>query len=145
MVTHPAAEAGESRDLLLYDGRCGLCDGFVRFVARRDRNDVFRFAPLQSPVAARRLAAVGAQLAALPDTVVLLRAGRLLLRSAAALQVLEGLGGAWRPLARALALLPVGWRDRVYDLVAGHRARLFGRRSECRLPDASQRTRFLWD
>lgn len=144
MATQPA-ETSESSDLLLYDGLCGLCDGFVQFVARRDRGGVFRFAPLQSPVAARRLAAVGAELAGLPDTVVLLSGSRLLLRSAAALRVLGRLGGGWRLLAGVLWLVPAGLRDAGYDLVARQRSRLFGRRSECRLPDGSLRSRFLWD
>ena len=41
-----------SHPILLYDGGCGLCNRFVQFILRRDRNAVFRFASLQSALAA---------------------------------------------------------------------------------------------
>ena len=31
-----------SHPILLYDGVCGLCNRFVRFILRRDRNALFR-------------------------------------------------------------------------------------------------------
>ena len=48
------------RPILFYDGVCGLCNRFVQFVLRRDPNAVFRFAPLQSALAASVLARHGA-------------------------------------------------------------------------------------
>ena len=47
------------RHLVLYDGVCGLCNGFVRFVLRRDTAARFVFAPLQSELASRTLAPHG--------------------------------------------------------------------------------------
>ena len=44
-----------SHPVLLYDGVCGLCNRFVQFILRRDPDGVFRFAALESPVAARVL------------------------------------------------------------------------------------------
>jgi predicted DCC family thiol-disulfide oxidoreductase YuxK len=44
-----------SHPVLLYDGVCGLCNRFVRFILRRDPDGVFGFAALQSPVASRIL------------------------------------------------------------------------------------------
>ena len=43
--------------IILYDGVCGLCNRLNQFVLRRDREGMFRFASLQSPLAARILAA----------------------------------------------------------------------------------------
>src|SRR6185503_7836994 len=45
--------------LLLYDGECGFCHGAVRFVLAHDRRAAFRFAALQSAVAAAQLARFG--------------------------------------------------------------------------------------
>ena len=50
-MTHP---------ILLYDGVCGLCNRLNQFVLRRDPEGVFRFASLQSALAARILARHGA-------------------------------------------------------------------------------------
>ena len=49
-----------SHPILLYDGGCGLCNRFVQFILRRDRNAVFRFASLQSALAAPILTRHGA-------------------------------------------------------------------------------------
>ena len=57
-----------SHPILLYDGVCGLCNRFVQFILRRDRDAVFRFAALQSAFAATILARHGANPSAL-DTV----------------------------------------------------------------------------
>jgi hypothetical protein len=44
---------------LLYDGVCGLCNRFVQFILHRDRRATFRFASLQSDVAAKILSRHG--------------------------------------------------------------------------------------
>src|SRR5512139_355254 len=87
---------------VLFDGRCGLCDGVVRWLLRRDRRGALRFAPLEGPLAA----AVRARHPALPgsdETMVLVErpataAERVRVRSRAALEILIALGGAWRLL-----------------------------------------------
>ena len=41
----------DTRPLLLYDGKCRLCDGFVAFLIKRDPAKHLRFCALQSPQA----------------------------------------------------------------------------------------------
>ena len=36
--------------IILFDGVCNLCLGSVKFIIKRDLNDVFRFASIQSSV-----------------------------------------------------------------------------------------------
>jgi predicted DCC family thiol-disulfide oxidoreductase YuxK len=128
--------------VLLFDGVCNLCNGFVRFVVRFDHDGVFRYAPLQSPVAQELLARHG-----LPtedeafDTVVLVEDGECYTKSTAALRVARRLDGPW-PLAYPLVFLPRRLRDGVYDLVAEHRYRLFGRSESCQVPPPTVRERF---
>ena len=132
--------------LLLYDGVCGLCDRFVRFVLVHDRRRRFRFAALQGAVGRELVAGLGQD----PDrletvhVVVDYRSGRdrVLNRSAAAMFVFEELGWPWR-LARVFRWAPTVLLDRVYDVVAQHRYRLFGRHAACPVPDPEHRERFL--
>ena len=35
--------------LVLFDGVCVLCSGWVRFLLERDSDAIFRFTPIQSP------------------------------------------------------------------------------------------------
>ncbi|HEU5358273.1 MAG TPA: DCC1-like thiol-disulfide oxidoreductase family protein, partial [Gemmatimonadales bacterium] len=61
-------------------------------------------------------------------------------RSDAVLATAAYLGGLWR-LAAAGAIIPAGWRDAMYDVVARHRHRLGGRR--CAVPTQDAVARFL--
>jgi predicted DCC family thiol-disulfide oxidoreductase YuxK len=120
-VTHPA----QSPDLLFFDGECGLCHRYVRFLLRRDPfGDFFRFSPLQGHLAAKLLSE--SERASLPDSIVLRTAdGALLVRSDAVLRALERLGGFWRGVARAVRIVPRPFRDFSYDVMARLRRRLF--------------------
>lgn len=118
--------AGSSaKETLFYDGGCGLCHHFVRFLLAEDREGAaFRFAPLES--AAFRAAVLEPERTGLPDSLVLRTAdGALLTRSAAVRHVGQRLGGVWRLLAVLAGVVPAGIRDAGYDLVARVRKRLF--------------------
>jgi predicted DCC family thiol-disulfide oxidoreductase YuxK len=135
---------GGARDpeLLFYDGGCGLCHRSVRFVAARDAAGRFRFAPLGGETF--RALVPEAERPGLPDSIVVRRDdGALLVRSDAALHVLRRLGGRWRAVAAALAVLPHAVRDALYDAVARRRRRWFARPGEaCPLVPPHLRARF---
>jgi predicted DCC family thiol-disulfide oxidoreductase YuxK len=139
--------------LILFDGVCGLCNRFVRFVLRHDRQGIFRFAWLQSPLAARILAAHAANPGTL-DTVYVIpdfdpeksanhSQTDLLSRSDAALFVLHELRGAWRTAAILLRFIPRFLRDWGYRQIVRNRYRIFGRYEVCPMPDPTVRSRFL--
>jgi len=126
---------------ILFDGVCNLCNGLVQFVIARDPSARFRFAALQSPAAAELLRSLDVS-PPLPDSMVLVDGGRLYVRSDAALRVARGLRFPW-PLAYACVAVPRFIRDRVYDVVAAHRYRWFGRRDVCMVPTPDVMRRFL--
>ena len=127
--------------VVLFDGVCNLCNGTIRFIIERDPQARFQFATLQSPAAA---ALIGAHIdrASLPDSVVLVDAGRVHVRSTAALRIARQLRFPW-PLAWIFIVVPRPIRDWVYDVIARHRYRWFGRRDECMVPTPELRNRFL--
>jgi predicted DCC family thiol-disulfide oxidoreductase YuxK len=126
-------DGGTDSPVLLYDGVCPLCNAFARLVARFDGAGRFRFAPLQSDPGRSLLRRHGLS-ADDPGTVVLIEGDDHYTRSTAALRVCRQLDGPW-PLLYPLALLPESIRDRVYDVVAANRYRVFGRRDACPVPD----------
>lgn len=131
----------EAAAVIVFDGACVLCSGWVRFLLRFDRRGRYRFAPMQGLHGRRLLRENGLD----PDdplSFLLVQQGRAWSDSEAVLRVLDGLGGPWR-LARLAWLLPRGLRDRGYRLLARNRYRWFGRREACLVPDASLRGRFL--
>ena len=125
------------QSIVLFDGVCNLCNAFVQFILPRDRAGRFRFASLQSD-AARRLLKGGAP----AETVVLLEDGTAYIKSDAALRIVRRLRFPW-PVFYAFIMAPRGWRDMVYDWVARHRYRWFGKRDACMLPTPQWRGRFL--
>ncbi|MEX2528178.1 MAG: thiol-disulfide oxidoreductase DCC family protein [Gemmatimonadota bacterium] len=127
--------------ILLFDGVCNLCTASVRWVLPRDPDGNFRFASLQSEVGRKLLLDAGGNPEEL-DSVVLLEGGRLWERSTAALRVARKLKAPW-PLLYAFILVPRPIRDWVYDLVARHRYRIFGRKEECMIPEPGVQERFL--
>ncbi len=130
------------REILFYDGDCGLCHRSVQFVLARDEAERFHFAPLDGPTFRERVPE--ATRSDLPDTMVLLtRDGRMLIRSDAAVHVLRALGGPWRFAARGLELIPKSLRDAGYDFIARIRKRLFrAPEGECPLVAPPLRARF---
>ena len=127
--------------ILLFDGVCNLCNAAVQWVLKRDRSNVFRFAALQSETGRTLLQRAGLS-ADNFDTVVLVEDDRVFTRSDAALEVARRLGGWWPALA-VFKLVPRFIRDGVYNWVARHRYRWFGRREACMLPRPEWKERFL--
>jgi predicted DCC family thiol-disulfide oxidoreductase YuxK len=131
----------EDPPIVLFDGVCNLCNGWVDFVMRHDGEAGIRFAALQSEVAKRLLA--DATLAGAPgDTVVLLDESGIWTESGAALRVFRLLEFPYR-LLYLLVVIPRPIRDWCYRLVARSRYRWFGQRDTCRVPTPDERERFL--
>lgn len=128
--------------IVLYDGACGMCNRTVRFVLRRDREGVFRFAALQSRLAERILAGQGIRATEL-DTLYVVDGEEVLARSEAVMFVLRRLGGIWKAVAEVLRFLPRGMRDGMYGAVARNRCRVFGKYEVCPAPSEQERGRFV--
>ena len=135
--------AGEAsaRIVILFDGVCNLCTGTVRFLLARDPNRWFRFGSLQSEAAKRLLESHGLPRESL-ETIVVIDGVRCFTKSDAALYVAGYLKGPWRVL-RVLRLVPRCIRDAVYDGVARHRYRWFGKRDVCLVPAPEDAHRFI--
>ena len=138
------------RVLVVFDGHCGLCNGWVRWLLRWDWRDRLRFAASQSEKAAGLLArhAEALEPGGTPGTVLVFRnpheAGeQVLIRFAATLAVLSELPRPWPAVAAALGWIPKFLSDPVYRLVARWRYRIWGRLESCPLPTAGERGRFL--
>lgn len=131
----------DDNPIILFDGICHLCAASVQFAIRRDPQQRFRFARLQSKVAHQLLAdyhATGSDL----DSVILIYQGRLYRKSRAALHTALLLRRAW-PLLGLFLLVPRFIADPVYDYIGRHRYQWFGKKESCRLPESEQRWRFL--
>lgn len=131
--------------VVLYDGLCGVCNRFNRFVLDRDPEGRFAFAALQSATARELLAPHGASPEDLDTLWVIDRGGaepRALSRSDAVVFVLRELGGVWSALAW-MRVVPRPLRDLGYRAFARLRYRVLGRHETCPLPKPGEAERFL--
>jgi predicted DCC family thiol-disulfide oxidoreductase YuxK len=128
------------RGLILYDGVCVLCSGWVRFIARRDAERKFLFTPIQSEYG-RALAVKHGIDADHPQTNAVLIDGKVNLRSDSAIAAISHLPGyGW---VRIFRLVPKPVRDRAYGIIARNRYRWFGRHDACDIGGANYADRVV--
>ena len=135
----PYMNSGSS--IILFDGVCNLCNGFVQFVIRHDPAGQFKFTSLQSEKGQELLKDLPAAFRKI-DSVVFLENGRYYQKSAAALRIIRRLSGGW-PFLYVFIILPAFLRDWLYSFVAKNRYRWFGQQESCMLPTPELKSRFL--
>lgn len=130
--------------IVLFDGECNLCNGFVQFLIRQDRSGQrFRFAAQQSTIGQSLLSDTGMVAdGKSAETILVFANGRLLTHSDAALEIARNMPFPF-PLFYAGRILPKPLRDALYNLVAKNRYKWFGKRDECMMPTPDLRARFL--
>jgi predicted DCC family thiol-disulfide oxidoreductase YuxK len=131
--------AQQTQNIIYFDGHCGLCNGFVDFVLSIDNQKIFQFAPLQGEFARQHLPA---ELVAELKTVIVQVGGKNFQQAQAVIQVFKLIGPPWSLLGW-VRLLPADWLNALYDLVASHRYRWFGKKDTCRIPTAREKERFI--
>lgn len=136
----------EGAHLVLYDGVCGLCDRLVQFLLTHDHRRVFNFASLQSATGQAMLERYRRDSRDLTSFYLVANYrtpdSRLFMKSDAALFVASALAWPWKAM-RLVRMVPKGIRDRLYDLVARNRYRVFGRYEQCLMPRPEFRSRFV--
>ncbi|HMQ07509.1 MAG TPA: thiol-disulfide oxidoreductase DCC family protein [Saprospiraceae bacterium] len=130
-------EKSHHHPVLIYDGQCVLCNGFVQYVLKHDRDHYFLFATLQSKSAQYFRENAGKR-----DTVVLLDKGIFYTESDAGLRAARYLPfpHSW---AQIFYIVPALLRNGIYRMIARNRYRWFGREDQCILPPPEHKSRFL--
>ena len=139
----------DGRMLVIFDGRCGLCNRAVRWFLVRDRRDRLRFAASEGALVAGILERHGVTAWGTgPDTILVVRdaggaAEQVLARSEAVRALLRELPQPWPAVGAALGWVPRPVLDLGYRLIARWRHRIGGRLESCPTPTAEERRRFL--
>lgn len=142
----PVTPVVTNAPIVLYDGRCGLCNRSVQYLLARDRSRHLRFAPLDGTTA-RDILRAGNVLAT-ADSVVWYEPQRgdsapvILVRSTAVIRALRYLGWPYKISALLLAI-PRPLRDGAYDFIAAHRHRRLPQGEACVLASPEHASRFL--
>jgi predicted DCC family thiol-disulfide oxidoreductase YuxK len=131
----------DDRPIIIFDGYCAFCSGWAEFVLRHDDKGIYRLVSAQSALGRALYVHYGLD----PqdyETNILIANGFAWFKSEGSIRMAEGLGLPWS-LARALRVLPLVLRDRLYEMIARNRLRWFGKRDVCYRPDQRHSDRFL--
>jgi predicted DCC family thiol-disulfide oxidoreductase YuxK len=131
----------DTRPIVVFDGHCIFCSGWVQFMLRADSRRRFRFIAAQTPLGEALYRHYGLDTREY-ETNMLLENGRAFIKAAAVLRMCAGLGLPWS-LALVLRVIPLVLLDAIYGIVARNRFRIAGRRESCYVPTAEDRARFL--
>ncbi len=127
--------------IILFDGRCNLCNASVNFTIKNDRHRRFKLASLQSK-AGKALQQRYNLPQNLFSVILIEKDGRLYDKSTAILRIARHLGFPWS-VAALLMHIPRIQRDRIYAYIARNRYKWFGTRSAPRRPSRAEKKRFL--
>ena len=129
----------QQENILFFDGKCNLCNSFVDFLVRRNRDSKLKIASLQGKTALRLLPRYHVQNL---NSVVLYKKGVILDQSNAALEAIMLLSPKWKFLW-LFYIFPKFVRNFIYQLIAKNRYKLFGRKQTCRLPTQKEKAYLL--
>ena len=131
----------KKKHIILFDGECTFCSFWVKFVLKRDKKDLFRFASLQSMAGIyyKDMHDINDSV----DSVVLIQKdGTSLIKTNAVFEILYLLGGFGK-FIYGLKILPKFVRDFFYDIIAKMRYKLFKRKA-CELPlNVNYKSKFI--
>ncbi len=133
----------DKRNIVFYDGECGLCHNWVKFILPKDKNAVFHFSPIQGDTIKEL---VNEELReTLPDSIIVhTQDGELLTKTSAVVSILKGVGGFWGSIGGVIDIFPKAISDFVYDFIASIRKKIFASPKDlCPLVPEELRERFL--
>lgn len=131
----------ENKAIILFDGICILCNSAVRIILKNDVKDHFAFASLQSDAAKEILLQHPSKKNNM-DSIILVEDGKIYERSSAALKIGTKLGWKFKWVYLGY-LLPVKWRDSLYNWIARNRYKWFGKLDTCSIPTEKEKSKFL--
>ena len=127
---------------IVFDTDCMLCSGIVHFILRHESDQSIRFVSAWSEAGIALAASHDLTKGDLDRTFLFVEHGVGLTRSDAALAISDHLRWPWRAISM-FRVIPRALRDLVYNLVARHRYRWFGRLDGCFVVPSQQRHRFI--
>lgn len=131
----------DDRPVIVFDGECVFCSGWVRFALRADRKQRYRFLTAQSDLGAALYRHYGLEDRDY-ETNMLIEDGLAHFRSDGSIRMIAGFGFPWT-LVRLFSVIPSGLADRLYEFVARNRFRIAGRKDTCFAPSQADRARFI--
>src|SRR6187551_3319575 len=106
-----------AKPIVVFDGECALCNGFVAWLVRHDKAARFRIAGSNGDVGRAVVALAGFEHGVTASTTLLWDGTQGLVRSDAIIAIARQLPWPWRLVSWG-RVVPRSWRDRLYRFIA---------------------------
>ena len=122
------------KNVIYYDGECGLCHLAVRFILRVDSKSKFYFSPLSNLDNNFKYI----------DSIILKRGDKVFYEGYAIIMIFENIENNWNYLGKVLKLIPINVLDTAYRWVSRNRAKISVKKvSSCPMVPSYYRKRFI--
>jgi predicted DCC family thiol-disulfide oxidoreductase YuxK len=130
-----------NKKIVLFDGVCNLCESSVQFIIQHDKNDVFRFASLQSELGQKIINHLGLENRGI-DSIILYEPNKAYYYKVEAAKLILKELQTWKKIF--YPLIPTGMLGNIfYDYVAKNRYKWYGKKERCMIPTTELKSKFL--
>ena len=132
----------QNRKVVLFDGKCGLCNRMISFIKSHNSKKNLYFAFLQSNYSKKYLK-IGSDNILDLKTIIFIDGIKIYTKSQAIIMILKNMDGIYPRLTKIFTLIPPSFLDSFYNLVAINRYRIFKKQNECNLHSSNENFLFL--
>lgn len=141
MTVEELKSISQDHPIILYDGVCVLCNNFIQFVDKRDKQNRFRYAMLQEKAAQEIIKELSLHEES-EETVMLMYKSKTFVYSDVSLEVSKSLGWPYKAFS-IFSIIPKVIRDNVYLWIARNRYSWFGKSDVCIIPEGNLKDKLL--
>lgn len=128
----------QGKHIILFDDACLVCNRFVQILLKIDRKNRFLFGSLHADIAKNRFHDLPNNI----DSIVYLSPTGFSIKSDAILNICKQLGFPYSILSYS-KILPLKYRDILYDYFAKNRYKWFGKNNYCTILNEKQQKKFI--
>ena len=132
----------KDKKIILFDGVCNLCNSSVQFIIKNDKNDIFRFVPLQSDLGLQIVKHIGIDTSKTDSIILYEPTIAYYYKAEAAFKIAGALDGIYKFLG-IFSFFPNVISNVVYDYIARNRYKWYGKKEQCMIPTPELKAKFL--
>ncbi len=132
----------KNKQLVLFDGVCNFCSASVLKIIKKDTQNLFVFASLQSEIGKEIIHHFKIDTKKTDSIILVTSKNNYYSKSSAALKIAKHFGGFWM-LFQIFWIFPKAFRDFFYDYIAKNRYKWFGKKESCMLPTPELKSKFI--
>ena len=128
-------------NILLYDGKCSLCNKAVLFILKNEKNSKIKFASLQS-IKGKEILTKYNLSENYRSSIIFVSNNLCFKKSDAVIEIMTFLKSPWKLLI-IIKFIPKSIRDFFYSIISKYRYIFFKRYEYCIYPDKNNKERFI--